>query len=160
MTIPGRVLCVDYGSTRIGIALTDPFRVISKPYLIITHRNAHDDMQSIVKIAHEQQVTKIVIGLPTNSTGGLSSQANRIVRWARKLSRLAPCPIVMWDESYSSILAQKIVNANGSSRRRARHAGQIDDVAAATILADYLEAGGAFAEPGQPLEAYGAHTTS
>jgi putative Holliday junction resolvase len=147
-----RMMGIDYGEARIGVALSDPLGLFARPYRIISHTNIHGDLALLRAIAEREQVTRIVIGLPTDSQGGIGPQAQTVIRWARKLAQVISLPIVFWDESFSSADALAIRQSRSKGKRGRPE--PLDDVAAATILQDYLDAGGADHEPGQPLEAF------
>ncbi len=152
MTDEGRILCIDYGTTRIGLALSDPLRMFAHPFGVLVRRSAAEDISAIQKIVRENGVIKILVGLPTDPASEVGQQAARVIRWARRLATLVPIPLSLWDESHSTLEAARLTA--GSRQRSRRQATSIDAVAAATILQDYLEAGGAFDEPGFPLETF------
>jgi len=148
-------MALDYGMARIGVALSDPLRLFAQPHSIIARGKPGDEFATLSAIIEQSQVTRIVVGLPTDSMSGIGSQAKLVIQWARELARAINLPIVMWDESYSSEEALAIQHASG--RRKAkddRKRKPLDDVAAAAILQDYLDAGGRDDEPGQTLETF------
>lgn len=153
MSGTGRYMGVDHGSVRIGIALSDQLRMFARPYTILTHESSEADFAAIGKIVEQEQVVKIVVGLPTDSNSSIGGQAQVVIRWALRLAPTLHAPIVLWDESYSSESAletQRIVGKRTKTRGSSHP--RLDDVAAARILQDYLDAGGAEDEPGWPLE--------
>lgn len=156
MSEPARILGIDYGAARIGIALSDPLRLFARPHSVILHHSRDDDLDAIRRIATEEQVAKIVIGLPTNSEGGVGPQAQIVIRWALKLAPRIGLPVVFWDESYSSKTAEGLYRPPKKwSGKRKRHSNQaLDHVAAAAMLQEYLDAGGGENEPGWPLESF------
>jgi putative holliday junction resolvase len=138
---------VDYGFRRIGIALSDALGMIARPFAIIQRQTNATDFARLRAIIDHEQVAKLVVGLPTDSDGAIGQQAQRVIRWAHKLSAVIEIPIVFWDESHSSQQAETIRGVHQG--RSQRH---IDDAAAAVILQEYLDAGGASYEPGRPLD--------
>lgn len=153
MTTPRRILGIDHGQVRIGVAISDPLGLFARPHAVITHHNRETDFAAIGHIIETEQVTKLVIGLPTDSEGSIGSQAKVVIRWAVSLSHLIAVPVVFWDESYSSQLAGSLQPRR--RKRAGKHGGKeepSDDVAAAIMLQDYLDAGGTDNEPGWPLE--------
>ncbi len=143
-----RVMGIDYGEARIGVALSDPLALFATPYCVITRSSLQADFAALRAIAEEQQVVKVVIGLPTDAHSNVGAQAAIVIRWARQLARHLRLPVVFWDESYSSVNAEQFV------RRRKGRPEPLDDVAAAIMLQEYLDARETEDEPGQPLEAY------
>ncbi|HEC24221.1 MAG TPA: Holliday junction resolvase RuvX [Chloroflexi bacterium] len=146
-----RLMGIDHGKARIGIALSDPLGLFATPHRILTRRTPEEDFAELQAIIEEAGVVKIVIGLPTDSKGGIGEQARAVIHWARELAQVVEQPIVFWDESYSSLDAQAIRRRRGRRGRRQRRE-PLDDIAAAAILQDYLDSGGATHEPGKPLE--------
>lgn len=152
---PGRWMGIDHGEVRIGVALSDPLGLFSRPHSIITRGKGIDEFAALKTIVEGFEVTRIVVGLPTSSTGGISTQAAIVIRWARELAKIVGLPILLWDESYSSEDALAIQRASGRRKSKDdRRRKPLDDVAAAAILQDYLDARGVDYEPGQALEAF------
>jgi putative holliday junction resolvase len=145
-----RLMALDYGFKRIGVALSDPLAMFAKPHSIIYRTTNQADFALIKQIISSEEVVKLVIGLPIRSHSELSEQAEKVIKWARKLANEIEIPLVFWDESYSSETAETITASTG--RKTKDHAKRIDDVAAAVFLQDYLDAGGAHHEPGRTLD--------
>lgn len=134
---------IDHGYKRLGIALSDPTQLIARPFTVIQRRSKAEDFAALRQIIEQEDVIKIVVGLPTDSQDEIGSQARTVIRWARALARAVELPIVFWDESYSSVQAQSFGRSPGKP---------VDDLAAAVMLQEYLEAKGAQNnEPGTPL---------
>jgi len=143
-----RIMALDHGLARIGVALSDPLRMVARPATVITHISRQADFVAIAEIARAEDVARVVLGIPTSSTGGLTRQAVIVVQWGSRLARFLDLPVVGWDESYTSVAAEGV----GSRRKGAR--GPLDDVAAAVLLQDYLDSGGTNGEPGQPIQTF------
>lgn len=151
----GRWMGIDHGETRIGIALSDPLGLFAQPHSIITRGKGVDAFAVLQTIIDQTEVTRIIVGLPTSSTGGISRQAAIVIRWVRELAKSVNLPILFWDESYSSEDALAIQRASGRRKSKDdRKRKPLDDVAAAAILQDYLDTRGVGYEPGQTLEAF------
>ncbi len=148
-----RVMGIDYGERRIGVALSDPLGWVARPYRIITPESEEAGLALLSEIVQAESVAKVVVGLPTDSRSQIGEQARTVIRWSRRLSRSIAVPVVFWDESYSSTAAQELADRR-TKRRRGRRPGPVDHIAAAAILQEYLDAGGAEHEPGQTLEAF------
>lgn len=153
MSVTGRLMGIDHGERRIGVALSDPLRIIASPHSIITRTTDADAIATLVGLIRAEQVSKVVIGLPTGTDGGVGQQAAIVIHWARKLAEAIEQPIVFWDESYSSADALEMQRASGKRKKRGDRT-PLDDVAAAAILQEYLLAGEGNDEPGQPLDTY------
>lgn len=130
-----RVLGLDVGDARIGVALSDE-GVLARPLLVIRRRSKPEDFAAIGRIVSERDVDLVVVGLPTSVEGEAGAQARRIRNYARELARKLIVPIVFVDESYSTIDAMDAMQAAGRRRRHRRE--QIDAAAAAVILQSYL----------------------
>jgi putative Holliday junction resolvase len=146
MNTSKRLMGIDHGEVRIGIALTDPFCLFTSPHSILKRQADAEDFAAIQAIVEEKEVCWIVVGLPTATDGGIGMQAEIVIRWARKLAEAVSVPIVFWDESYTSVDAAAI------SQRKKKGIQHVDDIAAAAILQDYLDSGGADYGTGQTLE--------
>ena len=128
-----RILAIDHGDSRIGLALSDETGLIARPLQIVKHTSRQADAEAIAAIAAAQNVERIVIGLPLDDDGRAGHQARKVQRWAEGLRRATKIPIEFWDESFSS------KEAAGSRKKKRR--GEPDDArAAAVILQSYLDA--------------------
>ena len=144
-----RLMGIDHGERRIGVALSDPLQLFANPHSIIDAQDAASALGVIEELVNHESVAKVIVGLPTATDGGIGKQAALVIRWARVLNERLSVPIILWDESYSSEVASEL------AQQRVRRGDPIDDIAAASVLQEYLDAGGASKnEPGQPLESY------
>jgi putative Holliday junction resolvase len=148
MSTERRLMGIDHGETRIGVALSDPFGIFAQPFRIIPAQPEDDAISTLCHLAAQEEVVKIVVGLPTDTSGAVGFQAMRALAWARELARHTGIPIVFWDESFSS------VEAENHLRRRHKRGEPVDHIAAAAILQDYLDSGGGDYEPGKPLDSF------
>lgn len=151
-----RVLALDYGERRIGVAISDPLGMLARPYEIIHRESNRADFDHLKAIIIQKQIGKILVGLATDAEGNVGRQAEKTLRWAEKLAAEVRIPISLWDESYSSDQASEIRARSGQRAARGKPP-RIDDVAAAVFLQEYLDAGGARDEPGRPLDAAARH---
>jgi putative holliday junction resolvase len=132
-----RILAVDHGERRIGIAISDATGTLARPLVIIEHESRAADAQRVLVIAKENDVQRIVVGESLNEAGQPNEAGRRARRFADALRMSIDCPVVMWDESLSTQDARLMRIAGGTSRKR-RRAG-IDAAAAAIILQSYLD---------------------
>ncbi len=133
-----RRLGVDHGTVRIGIAVSDVLGIVARPLTIIKHTNRQRDAEAIAALAVEHEVGEIIIGLPTSGNHEIGSQARIVQRFGNALAEQARCPVIYWDESYSTSTAQAARHARGV--RRKKRTALIDAEAAAVILQSYLDA--------------------
>ena len=135
---PGRVMALDLGSVRIGVAISDPTRTIAQSYGVVKRKSRKEDFARYRQILAEQQVTLLVVGLPTTSEGGDSDTAVWIREYIAEFSQQCAVPIEFWDESYTTVQAEDSLRQRGKRGKKARQ--QVDAVAAAFILQSYLDA--------------------
>lgn len=132
-----RVLALDVGDERIGVAISDPSRVLARPLEIIPRVAGPASYLRLKEIIAAEGVGEIVVGLPLLLDGGEGKQVASTRAYVRGLRRHVSLPIRYWDERLTTAEARERV-AEGGSRRR-RRGEPIDDVAAAVILQDYLD---------------------
>jgi putative Holliday junction resolvase len=140
---PGRVLGIDAGERRIGVALSDESRLLATPVTVLDRgRGLGPVLDALVDLAQREEVTELVVGLPLNADGSAGRQAKRAQHFAHLAARVVGLPTRLWDERLSTRAAEEIVRAQGRDLRRARARGQLDAVAAAVILQDFLDHAG------------------
>ncbi|HEX37371.1 MAG TPA: Holliday junction resolvase RuvX [Candidatus Cloacimonetes bacterium] len=132
-----RLMAIDYGERRIGIALSDEEQTISFPYRTIDTRKQPDVMKEIAVLVRDQNVGIIIIGNPTNVEGGDSEKSKVIRNFISKLQNHISIPIKLWDESYTTQAALKVLVQ--SNRRWKKNRNKVDQIAASLLLKDYLE---------------------
>lgn len=138
MDVPGRILGVDPGEKRIGLAVSDPTQTIANPLSVVRHVSRMVDAAQIAQIAADQQAVKIVVGCPLDSEGMPGPAARRAERMAEAIRSQIDLPVELWDESGSTQAAQAARRAMGVSRKN--RSGHLDEIAATVILQSYLDA--------------------
>ncbi len=133
-----RILGLDVGSRRVGVALSDATRSIAAPYATITHRGVRRLVAELVAVCHVEQVSEVVIGIPRQADGRAGTAARLPKRVAEEL-RHAGYQVDLWDERGTTVDARRLLAGNVPARR-ARARGMVDRIAAALILQSYLEA--------------------
>jgi putative holliday junction resolvase len=134
----GRILAVDPGEKRLGIAISDPTGTIASPLVVLKHVSRAQDAAAIIRFAQEKEAVAIVIGQPLDDEGQLTPQARHSTRLAEEIRSQTALPVILWDESGSTRAARETRRVMGVSRRKRR--GHLDEVAAAVILQSYLDA--------------------
>lgn len=134
-----RVLAVDPGSKNIGIAISDPTGTIASPLTVIRHVSRAVNANKIVDLAVKQEAQKIVVGQSFDADGQPTFEGRRAARLAAEIRSQTDIPVVLWDESYSTMNAHQAQIDMGTPRRKRK--GHLDDLAAAVILQSYLDAG-------------------
>ncbi|MEN8240369.1 MAG: Holliday junction resolvase RuvX [Chloroflexota bacterium] len=133
-----RILCIDPGDRRIGLAISDPTNTLARPYKVIRHVNRQADAAALVKAADEEQVELIVVGQATDFDGRPNLSGRKSRRLAGAIRTMTEIPVILWDESYSTRDAQRNQKELGS--KKATLTRHMDDRAAAIILQSYLDA--------------------
>lgn len=134
----GRILGVDPGDQRIGLAMSDPSGTIASPLRVVTHVSRGLDAAQIALAAQECEAVLIVVGQSLDDEGLPTPEGRKALRLAEAIRLQSPLQVVMWDESFSTQTAREARIAMGA--RRERRKGHMDDLAAAVILQSYLEA--------------------
>ncbi len=132
----GRILAVDPGEKRIGLAISDPEGIFARPLGIIAHINRLTDAASIARIAEENSVELIIIGQALNSDGYPGHSARKAGRLAEVVRSQTELPVQLWDESESTLIAEDAWRKMGVRRSRR---GSVDAMAAVVILQSYLD---------------------
>jgi len=144
-----RLLGVDYGKRRIGIALSDPAEKIASPATTLNGTGtASKDARSVLEWAAEHDVAGFVVGLPVNMDGSLGPQAELSQDFANQLRRLGDLPVELWDERLSSFQADELMRAAGL--RQTKRQRRRDALAAQVILQSFLDARRAAKESPEP----------
>jgi putative Holliday junction resolvase len=133
----GRLLALDVGEKRVGVAICDESQTLARPLLILNRASKKEDFAKLATLCHEHAIEKVIVGLPKTLRGEEGPQAQRVRRYANELQAALNLPIDFWDERYSSVDAQERLTA---SSRKARAKGAVDSAAAAIILQEYLDA--------------------
>ena len=132
-----RILAVDHGEKRIGLAISDPTGTIASPFKVIDHVSRLIDAGQVANLAAENNVEMIVIGQSFDEEGRPNLAGRRAARFADALKEQTQIPILMWDESFSTQDARAARIELGVSRKK--RAGHLDELAAQMILQSYLE---------------------
>lgn len=133
-----RVLGVDLGSKRIGVAVSDPTRTIATPLTVVARSGSRArDHRALAAIAAEEEVELVVIGLPLNMNGTEGAAARSARAEAREIERAAGVSVEMVDERRTTVIADRVMIEGGLDGRRRRRV--VDRVAAAVLLQGWLD---------------------
>ena len=141
LPVQGRLLALDVGSKRIGLALSDVLRTLATPMQVLQRVAFHRALDSLKAIIHEHHICALVVGLPLNldDTHSASTQAARA--YGANAARALGLPVLMWDERHSTVIATEVMmQAESSLKTRIQ---KIDAVAASVILQSALDGLGA-----------------
>jgi putative Holliday junction resolvase len=131
-----RILAVDYGRKKIGLALSDELALTARPLAVIVRKNRLEDLKRLREICTQHTVSHVIVGHPIHITGEPSDMAAEAKRFAVRLGKALRLEIELVDERLTSWEARKTVS---ETKGRAGKRESIDDVAAAVLLRDYLE---------------------
>ena len=133
--IAGRVLAVDYGRKKIGLALSDALQLTASPLTTLVRRNRESDLRFLRDVCREKGVRLIVVGHPLHIDGEISEMAEECARFARRLKKNLGIPVELVDERLTTWEARQQASGDRPSRR----ARPVDELAAAVLLREYLE---------------------
>lgn len=136
-----RILGLDVGERRIGVAISDPTGTVVRPLPTLIRGSREEDIAAIAAVVEEHDVELIVVGQPLSLDGTEGFQARRIARYALVVTEHLDVPVVSWDERFTTVVAEEILSQNRAKKkkRRGRDKGQVDAIAAAVILQSYLD---------------------
>lgn len=139
MSLPreGRLLGLDYGRKRIGIAVSTPEQTISSPLEVIARTTADADARRLKQIAADHRVVGLVVGLPVLLSGFEGSSAHHAREFGEWAAQATALPLLFWDEQFSSALADDVIREAGMNKKRAK--ASRDMLAAQAILQNYLD---------------------
>lgn len=135
----GKLLALDVGLARIGVAICDPLQLAARPLSVIQRRSRNEDFARLAELVRREEAQAVICGLPLNMDGSEGPQAHMVRKWAMRLAHAlrallgAPLPVIFWDERLSTYAAQSIL-AQGEV------VAAEDAAAAAVILQSFLDA--------------------
>ncbi|MGN0513738.1 MAG: Holliday junction resolvase RuvX [Lachnospiraceae bacterium] len=135
-----RILGLDYGSKTVGVAVSDPLLVTAQAVEVIERKEENKLRQTYARIEAiclEYEVDKIVLGYPKNLNNTVGDRAQRTLEFKEALERRTCLPVIMWDERYTTVEAERVLQESGV--RRENRKKYIDKIAAVFILQSYLD---------------------
>lgn len=143
-TSPGRILAIDYGRRRLGLAVSDPLRMTARPLATWIRSNRRRDLARLRRLCREEEVKLIVVGWPLQLGGSQGEMAAEARQFADLIRDYLGIAVELVDERLSSWEAEQAITAVAQGKRRSgkRKQHKLDEVAAAVILRDYLRSSG------------------
>ncbi len=136
---PGRIVALDYGRRRIGVAVSDPGRVLASPHSTIEHRApVGEPPAALLELLRQLAPTEVLVGIPLNMDGTEGEMVAEARRFGNRIEALLEISVTERDERLSSIEADRRIRESGLSRNKRREKGRRDMVAAAVLLEDFL----------------------
>lgn len=132
----GRLLGIDHGDRRIGLAMSDPFPLIASPFKTLTVNDIQDAINAILKIVEEYSIVMVVIGLPLGMKGNETAQTLHVKKFATELTKHG-ISVGLQDERLTSISAKRILLEQGIEA--SKNKGLVDQTAAAILLQQYID---------------------
>ena len=133
-----RLMGLDVGDRRIGVALSDEGAIIASPHSTIERRGEKKDVLQLAEMARREEVSEILVGMPFSLDGSMGPQAEKVGRFVEALRGATAIPVTTWDERLTTVSAERALLEADVSRAKRRLV--IDRVAAALILQSYLDA--------------------
>lgn len=140
----GKLLALDVGLARIGVAVCDGLQLTVRPLTVIQRRSRNEDFALLAELVRKQEAQAVVCGLPIHTDGSEGAQAQTVRKWALRLAQAlrvllgAPLPVIFWDERYTTFAAQDLL---AQDELTGLHSERGEDaVAAAVLLQGYLDA--------------------
>lgn len=132
-----RILGLDVGDRRIGVAVSDPTGMISTGLGVIKRNGIEEDTEAVLKYIEEYKVEKIVSGLPKNMDGTIGFQAQKVLDFIEILSKKTDLPIIKWDERLTTVAAHRTMAEKKTKINKRKQ--EVDKIAACYILQGYLD---------------------
>jgi putative holliday junction resolvase len=132
-----RILAVDYGQRRVGLAMSDPLQIIATELPTLRIKSMSDAVSHLQALCRLHPIERVLIGYPQGLSGNKTKQTLIVEEFAALAEKALPCPIEFWDERYSSADAIQILVSKGI--KTGHNKAKIDAMAARLILQDYLD---------------------
>lgn len=132
-----RIMAIDFGLKRIGIALSDPLKKFASPFTTIL--NDDKFLHNLKKIIQEKAVEKIILGLPDEPLNSQKSVYKDVLKFKSELEKQLNLEVILWNETHTSKIAEQRIIDSVKSKKKRKDKGLIDMHSAAIILSEYLE---------------------
>lgn len=132
-----KILALDVGTKTIGVSVSDDLGITSNGLGVIKRKDEKSDLESLAVFIEEHKPARAVVGIPFSADGSLGGRAETIKRFSERLSEFFEIETVLWDESFSTVQAEKTLIGGGMGRRKRKKI--VDKVAAVVILREYLD---------------------
>lgn len=132
-----RIMGLDFGSRRIGVAVSDELGLTAQGLKVIPRKSKEEDLEEILSLVTQMGVGQIVVGLPKNMDGTLGKEAGKVLAWVELLRAKTRVPVTTWDERLTTVDATKVLLQADLSRKRRKEV--VDKVAAVLILQGFLD---------------------
>jgi putative holliday junction resolvase len=134
----GRALGIDYGSKRVGLALSDPLRVLASGAGVLP--NSRSLISTLAQFITDREVVQVVVGMPYAPDGGTGKKGKEVEEFIQRLHDAISVPIATWDESFTTVEAGAAIRNGGMKKKQRQKKGVLDEMAARLLLQEYLDA--------------------
>ena len=131
-----KILAVDLGDARTGLAVCDPTELLASPAGVIHEKDFEEILRKVAAAAKEQRAQQILVGYPKNMNGTVGERAEKCALFAQRLGELVEIPVKLWDERSTTVSAHNILNVTDTRGKKRKNV--VDAVAATIILESYL----------------------
>jgi putative Holliday junction resolvase len=135
--IPARILAIDFGMKRMGLAVSDALGITAQGLPTLACKRREDDLRRIQRLVEEYSAELVIVGNPISQAGGETAMSRRAAEFAEQLRRRLDRPVELWDERLTSVEANRTLRESGLSLEKRRQA--VDRVAATLLLQSYLD---------------------
>lgn len=132
-----RILALDYGTRRVGIAISDELGLLARPLGFLPAQPFETFVQRLQALLEQHRVKRVLVGIPRNMDGSYGPAAETVRNWMSRLQQSLAIPLVPWDERLTTVQAHRMLYEAGLAGRK--HRGRIDSSAAAILLQSYLD---------------------
>lgn len=133
----GRILAIDYGERRVGISISDPMTLIACG--LTTLQNDSSLVNHLCSLIKEYDIRKIIVGMPYTLKGEIGKKGQEVMEFVSKLKQEVDVPVTMWDERFTSKMAQQAIREMGIGRMARRKKERVDQMASTLLLQSYLD---------------------
>jgi putative Holliday junction resolvase len=136
---PGRIVALDIGAKRIGVAACDPYRIVTRVAGVVAGQPEEKAIARIAQIVRDEEAVLVIAGFPLTLRGEIGPQAQRIQAFVERLRQALAVPVELYDERLTSSEATRILSEERPVTREDRRRGRVDQLAARLLLDDYLQ---------------------
>ena len=133
-----RILGLDIGNKRIGVAISDALGILASPLLVLEHTSDWKDITTILDLVKQNGVERIIVGMPLSLNGSAGTQAEKVIAFTKQLINKSPVPVVYRDERLTTVTAKNLHNESVKKRHSKNTRTEYDAMAAAIILQSFL----------------------
>jgi len=135
--VESRIMGIDFGTKRIGIALSDPLKKFAYPHITIPNNSSI--FSELTKIIKEKCITKIILGIPNEERTSKTSIVENVKKFKNQIEKKFALEVIFWDETYTSSIAQQRILESVSKKSKRKNKGLLDMNSASIILQEYID---------------------